>query len=139
MAAYGGAQPGGVLARFLAVAFLVGGTYNPSGTSYYHWVLNGGREWLASKILIGLVLGLGLTFCANFTWRSLRLTLLLPGLALILLVIWLLSVWHWIDLADPLQRTLVIEGVLVLVLGIGTAYTAIRFRLTGQMDSRYLT
>lgn len=135
----GGAQLDGLLARLLAVMALVGGAYNPSGYSYYHWILNGGFERPASKIFVGLVIGVGLAFCYASTLRSLRLPLLLPALGLIVLAVRLLNRWGWIDLANPLQRTLVIELSIVLVFTLGLAYSTIRFRLTGQYDSRYLT
>ena len=98
--------------------------------------MRGGTERLASKLFVGLLVAIGLVICINATWRALRLLLLLPGLALLVSLVWLLSHWGWIDLADRLQRTLVIEAVLVLVLTTGTTLPAIRYRLAAQMDAR---
>ena len=133
---YSGAEISGILVRLVAVALLVAGAYNPSGDSYYHWVINGGTESLASKIFVGVVIAVALAICFNAMWRALRLLLLLPGLILIASLIWLLAAWHWIDLADPLQRTLVIESVVVLVLTTGLIISPIRYRLAAQMDTR---
>ncbi len=118
---------------------LVYGTYNPGGYSYYHWVTQGGTETLASKACVGLVIGLGFIICINATIRSLGQLLLPPGIALVAALIWMLSDWGWIDLSDGLQRTLVAEGAVVAVLGAGLPFSQIRFRLTGQKDSRTIS
>ena len=112
MSAYGASEFGGVLARTLLVMLLVYGTYNPSGYSYYHWITQGGGM-LASKLCVGLVIGLGFIICINATVRSLGRLLLTPGIALVGSLIWMLSSWGWIDLADSMQRTLVLEDGMV--------------------------
>jgi hypothetical protein len=45
----------GVVARALFSLFLVFAIYNPSGTSYLHWVL-GGFDWFWAKLATGAVL-----------------------------------------------------------------------------------
>ena len=125
----------GILARFLGVLLLIGGTYNPSGYSYYHWVFLGSGQVVA-KLCVGGVIFIGGIICVAATWRSLGLLLLVPGLVLIASLIWLLSSWRWIDLADPLQRALVAEAALAAVFTGGIVFSAIRFRLAGIMDSR---
>lgn len=139
MSAYGASEFGGVVARTLLVMLLVYGTYNPSGYSYYHWVTEGGFDRLASKLCVGLVIGLGFIICLNATVRSLGRLLLTPGIALIASLIWMLSSWGWIDLADSTQRTLVLEGAVVAILSAGLPFSQIRFRLTGQKDSRTIS
>lgn len=131
-------QPLGMLVRMLAVLTLVGATYNPSGYSWYHWVaVSGWDHWIA-KLFTLFVLVSGYIVCVNATIRSLGLILGAPFLVVILTVIWLASDRGWIDLSDWLQRTLVIEGALVLLLGTGTSFSILRYRLSGQMDSRTL-
>lgn len=136
MAGYGASELDGVLARSLAIMFLVYGTYNPGGYSYYHWVIHGGTAMIASKLCVGLVIVLGYIICINATIRSLGALLLVPGISLIGALIWMLSSWGWIDLSDRLQRILVGQAALVAVFSAGLPFSQIRYRLTGQKDSR---
>lgn len=136
---YGIAQPLGIVVRMLAVLVLVAGSYNPSGYSYYHWAFQGGTDYWALKILLGLLIIFGYVFCATATYRSLRLLLGVPLLLVIGSAIWLLSNEGWLDLSDWLQRTLALEAALVIVLGTGVSFSLIRYRLSGQLDSRTLT
>lgn len=136
---YGIAQPIGILVRMLAVLFLVAATYNPSGYSYYHWAFRGDTEYWALKIFLGLLIIFGYVFCVYATWRSLRLMLSVPLLLVIFCCLWLLSDWGVLDLSDWLQRTLALETSLVVLLGTGVSFSLIRYRLSGQLDSRTLT
>ncbi len=127
-----------ILARMLAVAFLVGITYNPVGHCYWRWVTDGGTGQPMLKIFIGLLLGVGFLFCIAALIRSLNLAGTIPLLLIIGSLVWLLSHWQFIDLADPMQLTLVIEGVIILVLGSGVCFSIVRYHLTGQLDSQSL-
>jgi len=131
-------QPLGVLARMLAVLGLVAATYNPSGYSWYHWVVVTGWDHWIAKLFTLLLLTAGYIVCVNATVRSLGLLLGLPYVLVILTAIWLAADQGWIDLTNWLHRALVIEGALVLLLGTGTSFSIIRYRLSGQMDSRTL-
>jgi len=133
---YGIAQPIGILVRILAVMLLVAATYNPSGYSYYHWAFRGDTSYWALKIFLGLLIIFGYVFCGYATWRSLRVMLSVPLLLLIVACLWLLSDWGWVDLSDWLQRTLALEAMLVILLGTGVSFSLIRYRLSGQLDSR---
>ena len=139
MSGYPASEFGGVVARTLTVMLLVYGTYNPSGYSYYHWIIQTGGDRLASKLCVGIVIILGYIICINATIRSLGALLLTPGIILIGSIIWMLSSWGWIDLADATQRTLVLEGALVAIFSAGVPFSQIRFRLTGQKDSRTIS
>jgi hypothetical protein len=133
---YGIAQPIGILVRMLAVLFLVAATYNPTGYSYYHWAFRGSTDYWALKIFLGLLVIFGYVFCVYATWRSLRIMLSVPLLLLIMTSLWLLSDWGVIDLSDWLQRTIALESSLVVLLGTGVSFSLIRYRLSGQLDSR---
>src|SRR4051812_23828671 len=136
---YGIAQPIGILVRMLAVLLLVSGTYNPSGYSYYHWAFHTAADQWAAKTLIGMLIIVAFIVCVHATVRSLGLLLSIPLLAVIGTGIWLLSVWDVIDLSNGLQRTLVLEASITLLLGTGVSFSLIRYRLSGQLDSRTLT
>ena len=136
---YGIAQPIALLVRMLAVLFLVTGTYNPSGYSYWHWAFRGDNSYWALKIFVGFLIIFGFVFCIYATWRSLRLLLGVPLVLAIVASLWLLSDWGVIDLSDSLQRTLALEAALVVLLATGVSFSLIRYRLSGQLDSRSIT
>lgn len=135
---YGIAQPVALLVRLLAVAFLVAATYNPSGYSYWHWAFRGDGSYWALKVFLGLLIIAGYVFCVGATYRSMRLLLTIPLLLIILSCLWLLSDWGVLDMSDWLQRTLAIEVSLIIVLATGVSFSLIRYRLSGQLDSRTL-
>jgi hypothetical protein len=136
---YGIAQPIAILIRMLAVLFLVAATYNPSGYSYYHWAFRGDTSNWALKIFLGFLIIFGFVFCGYSTWRSLRILLSVPLLLTIAACLWLLSDWGMLDFSDWLQRTLALEISLVILLGTGVSFSLIRYRLSGQLDSRTIT
>lgn len=135
---YAVAQPLGILVRLLAVALLVSATYNPSGYSYYHWVHQGFADHWASKTVVGQIIIVAFIFCGYVSARSLGLLFSIPLMAIIGTGVWLLSDWEVIDLSQGLQRTLVFESAVILLLGIGLSFSLIRYRLSGQLDSRSL-
>lgn len=132
-------SPLSVLVRLLAVLGLVAGTYNPSGYSWYHWVVQTGWDDWIPKLFALFVLISGYIVCVNATIRSLGLTLGLPLAFVGGTAVWLLADRGWVDLSDWLHRTLVAQGAIVVFLGVGTCFSIIRYRLAGQMDSRSLT
>jgi len=136
---YGLAQPIGILVRMLAVALLVSGTYNPTGYSYYHWAFHSDAGHPAVKTVVGLLIAAGFIFCVHATIRSLRLLFGIPLALVGGASIWLLSDLGIVDLSDWLQRTLVFEVAIILLLGTGVSFSLIRYRLSGQLDSRTLT
>lgn len=136
---HGIGEPLGILVRMLAVLFLVAATYNPSGYSYWHWAMRADSTDWALKIFLGFLIIFGFSFCIYSTWRSMRLLMSLPLLLVIATGLWLLSSWGWIDLSDWLERTLALEASLVILLGTGVCFSLIRYRLSGQMDSRTIT
>jgi len=133
------APPIGILVRMLAVALLVSGTYNPTGYSYYHWAFRSEAGHPAVKTVVGLLIATALIFCVYASIRSLRLLLGIPLVLVIGTGIWLLSDWGMVDLSDGLQRTLTCEAAIVVFLGTGVSFSLIRYRLSGQLDSRTLT
>jgi hypothetical protein len=71
----------GVVARALLCLFLVFAVYNPSGTSYVHWVL-GGFGWFWAKLAVGALLAI----IFLLLWRTTRGVLGTRGVVLTLLV-----------------------------------------------------
>jgi hypothetical protein len=71
----------GVVARALFCLFLVFAVYNPSGTSYVHWVFSG-FDWFWAKVAVGAVL------FAVFAmlWKTAKGVIGHAGIVLVLLI-----------------------------------------------------
>ncbi len=126
-------------ARWLAAIFLVFATYNPSGTSYYHWLVDFDDTRWSLKVLIGCVLIiLHLTFVFA-TLRSIGVTGVIATVALFTTMVWALvdngflrdiGFWSWVT---------IILTLLASLLAVGVSWSYIRGRLSGQSDSNDVT
>lgn len=126
----------GFVVRLLLTLLMVFGSYNPSGYSYYHWIrMEGGGDWTL-KLFVGTVIVFLLYNHVMATWRSMKLI----GVALVTLVlaasVWVLTDYGWIDLHDPMTRTLVMLSSVSVILGMGFCWSLVRYRLSGQVDSQ---
>jgi hypothetical protein len=119
--------------RWLLAAFLVFGTYNPSGTSYYHWVA-GVPELSPTQITTGIlllalvvaVLRMAFMSTGYFGTAALALTVLMgilfaAGLGLF-------------EFEDVSFTTYTIEAILSIVVGVGVSWSFIQKRLSGERD-----
>jgi hypothetical protein len=124
----------GFILRFLAAFVLVFASYNPSGYSYYHWVveqIGSPTPWMA---LVGIVLLIGWAIFLRATMRSLGAFGLLLAAAFMGVLLWMMIDWGWFD-ADSLRTvTYIILVVLCWILAIGVSWSHIRRRITGQVD-----
>ena len=129
----------GLVSRWLLAMFLVLATYNPSGFSYLHWIVDGsGGNWLI-KIFLGLVLGIAYATFIFASLRSLGLIGMLVWGALFPSIPWLLVA---LGLFVPLSAGTVVTLALVIlasVFGIGVSWSYIRGRLSGQLDTNDVT
>lgn len=123
--------------RILAVHALVFGTYNPSGYSYLHWLIEWEPQYLAVKILVGLTLGALYWIAISSTW----LVLGLLGVLLLLAIVLSLGAALWQLGLFPVTAWGVQAALLTALaafLAIGVSYAHFRYRLTGQIQSRVL-
>lgn len=124
--------------RWLVALFLVLATYNPSGYSYVHWVLQLATDLWAFKILAGILL---LVIYLLFWLATLR-ALGWPGIAIAAALSTAVT-WALADLGalDALGPTLPMIALIVLanVLAIGVSWSHIRQRISGQVDSNDVT
>jgi Family of unknown function (DUF6524) len=123
--------------RWLAITALVFATYNPSGYSYLHWLTEWQQEQLALKAAVGFVL-VGLFWLMLVAaWLVLRLigVLLLAAIGVSLT----LTVWQ-LGLVPPTSASvqLLLLVMLATALTFAVSYGHIRYRLTGQVQSRIL-
>jgi hypothetical protein len=123
--------------RWLAITALVFATYNPSGYSYLHWLTEWQQQLLALKVAVGLVI-------AGLFWLTLVaawLVLRLIGVLLLAAIVLSLSLTAWqLGLVPPTSASVqfLLLAMLATALTFGVSYGHIRFRLTGQVQSRIL-
>lgn len=128
--------------RVLGALALVYATFNPTGRSYFHWVLapligmgppSGGS--MALKFLAGVVLAIGWVVVLQATRRSIGLAGAFLALALCGGLIWLLIEQH---VVSPTGSSAIAHIALIaigLVLGVGMSWSLLNRRLTGQIDT----
>ena len=129
----------GFVSRWLLAVFLVLAAYNPSGYSYFHWIVDGADGHWLSKLLIGFLLGIAYATFILASLRSLGPFGIAVWGALFTSVAWLL-----VDLGlfVPLTAGTVVTLVLLIiasVMSIGVSWSYIRGRLSGQLDTNDVT
>jgi energy-converting hydrogenase Eha subunit A len=125
---------GGVGLRFLFALVLVLTTFNPSGYSYFHWLVDTittPTPWLA---LAGIVLIIGWVIYIRASLRSLGPVGL--GLASIVVAVIL---WVFIDIGimnidSPSAFTWMVEIFVAAILCLGMSWSHVRRRMSGQAD-----
>jgi hypothetical protein len=126
------------LIRWLAIGTLVFATYNPSGYSYVHWLGTWQTELVGMKLALGLLIIGAFMVLTVATWLVLRVV----GLVLLLATVVALAVAAWQlgfvpNTSDSLQFLLL--AMIATYLTFGVSYAHIRYRLTGQVQSRILS
>jgi hypothetical protein len=135
---FAGAGALGLLGRVLMPVFLVYATWNPSGRSFYHWVIqpvfDGTFKIGPLQVLVALLLIAGWVVVLQATFRSLGAggTLLVAG-------IFAAIAWLLIDrgLFRPSgARAYAHIGLIALslVLAVGMSWAIVTRRLTGQVE-----
>jgi hypothetical protein len=123
----------GFLMRWAASLVLIFATFNPSGTSYFHWVKqleDGQALW---KVLVGLLLLAGYTLYLRATARSLGRAGTVLLTAIFAALMWLLMDY---GLVAKSGAALYWVGLFMLgtFLTIGLTGSFIWRRITGQYD-----
>jgi hypothetical protein len=121
---------------------LVYATFNPTGHSYFHWVVapligmgapTGGSS--ALKFLVGVLLIIGWVVVLQATRRSIGLTGAFLALALCGGLIWLLIEQHVVSPSGSAAIAHIALVAIALVLGVGMSWSLVSRRLTGQVDT----
>lgn len=128
-----------LLVRWLAAVFLVLATYNPSGTSYIHWLTDTTDTRWSLKALIGIVMAvMNLTFFFA-TVRSLGITGILAAAIFCVTVVWTLQDHGYLHSLTNWTWVTVILILVGSVQAVGVSWSHIRGRLSGQADSNDVT
>ena len=126
-------SPGVLLIRILVAAIIVMGTYNPSGKSVYHWVVNNDNPtdaWVILGAIVAILLNIGLIIAA---WKALGMVGTIILLVFFAAIAYLSLQEGWIS---PDNVNSVQWGGLILYsvfLGIGLAGAILWRRATGQV------
>ncbi|MEO5373307.1 MAG: DUF6524 family protein [Alphaproteobacteria bacterium] len=128
-----------LLQRWLMAMLIVFATYNPSGYSYAHWLIDLDDQRWSLKVLVGTgLLILHLTFVFA-TFRALRSTGLLVAVAFFVALIWTIIDNGYLTSLGVRSWISIILGIFATILAIGVSWSYIRGRLSGQADSNDIT
>lgn len=125
----------GFLVRFIFALIVIFATYNPEGTSYYHWISNELPDFSVLKAFVGVVLLIGWIILIRATLGSLGFIGITLTAAFFGLAAWLIV--DAFDLSTDNFRFIsyLVEIVLASVLSIGVSWSHVRRRITGQIDT----
>jgi len=131
-------------ARFLFSLALVLATYNPSGYSFYHWMIDFGAGLPSLKVIVALILVMIYYVIFRVVFAAFRRSgLIVGGLAAVLFAVVLAGVvvprrsehsWHFYFL---LSQYITLCAV-AIVLSLGVSWSHLIERLTGQLQKRYV-
>jgi len=128
-----------LILRWLVAGFVVFATYNPSGHSYFHWLIDRADGRWSLKALVGISLVIAILTFAYATLRAIGVSGVMAAITFFAVAIWAmvdnglleyLGRWEWVT---------IILGVVASILAIGVSWSHIRARLSGQADSNDVT
>ncbi len=124
----------GVLIRVAAAIVLVIATYNPSGHSYLGWALRDVSDFTPLQAVLGILLLAGWILYVRAALHALGwIGVGLAG-AFIAALVWLLVQQGLLNPQDSGAFAWIALVGVGLILGIGLSWSAVRQRLTGQVD-----
>lgn len=124
----------GFLGRWVFALVLVLGTYNPSGFSFFSWLLAEDSSFGPVMAIVGLVLLIGWIFCIKTTFDALGWLGVTLGGALFAAFIWLLVDLGWVSMESTGILTWLTLVVISLILATGMAWSHVKRRITGQIN-----
>ena len=126
---------GKLVGRVLFAAFVVFGTYNPTGRSYYQWIQgDAGTTW---KVIASGLLAVSYVVALPITWRALGFGGIILTISLATTVIWVTIEAGWIDLrASEHAYSWITLSVLAFVLGVGLSWMLLARVFDGQLRVR---
>ncbi len=120
--------------RVLFALVLVLLSYNPSGLSYYHWLVESFKAFNVLVIPAGIVLLIGWTMYIRATLRSLGPWGLFLTFGLFGSLLWVVIDWGLVDVSNVTAISWIIEIIMALVLGVGMSWSHVRRKISGQVD-----
>ena len=124
----------GIIIRMVVSVVLVLLTYNPSGYSYVHWVLEDLSGFDAVKGFIGALLLVAWVVFVRTARTSLGNLGIVLSAVLLGTVVWMLYDMGWLATTRTSAIVWIILIMLGMILGIGLSWSLIRQRATGQVE-----
>jgi hypothetical protein len=122
----------GFLWRLLFAVALVLLTFNPTGHSYYHLLVDGFPSVQPLEAIAGIVLLIGWIFFVRSTLAAMGVLGVSLMVALFAAIVWWVVSRGWLDLDNRSAMAWVVLLILGLVLGVGMSWSHIRRRISGQ-------
>jgi len=122
----------GVLWRMLFSLVLVLLTFNPTGHSYYHWLVDGLPSIQPLEAVAGLLLLGRWVFFVRSALTSMGTFGLVLLMALFAAIVWWMVSIRWLDVDNRSVMGWVVLTILGLVLGFGMSWAHVRRRVSGQ-------
>jgi hypothetical protein len=123
------------IVRFVFAIVVVFATYNPEGTSYFHWVYTALPAFSVLKAFIGVVLLIGWIILIRATLGSIGFLGSLLAAAFFGLAMWLIIDVFGLTADSYRVITYIVEIMLASVLSVGVSWSHIRRRISGQVDT----
>lgn len=124
----------GFMIRWILALLLVFCTYNPSGYSWYHWLIGTENKIEPLLILVAVLLLIGWVIYVRATARSLGILGTLLALALFGTLVWSLIYYQIISLNNTTLLSYIVLVILSAVMATGLSWSHIRRRISGQLD-----
>jgi hypothetical protein len=123
---------GAFLLRLVFAVALVLLTFNPTGHSYYHWLVDGFPSVQPFEAVAGIALLSGWIFFVRSTLAAMGALGIVLMLALFGAIVWWVVSMGWLDVNNRSAMAWVVLLTLGLMLGIGMSWGHIRRRISGQ-------
>lgn len=128
-------KTGGFILRWIFAIVIVLITFNPTQYSLFHWLWPFNSEQLPLKILAVLVMLVIYLIFLRATFRSIGLIGITLALAVSTTLVWVFIDQGWMSIDNYTAFTWILLIVIGTILGIGTSWSHIRKKLTGQFDT----
>jgi hypothetical protein len=125
---------GDFVIRFLFALALVLGTYNPSGKSYSHWLINNFSDFSGLMALAGVSVLIGWAIFINTTFRALGTLGVVLGLAFFGCVVWVMIDSGIISTEGSNIIAWIILVLIAAILAVGMSWSHLRRKWSGQQD-----
>ncbi len=122
------------LIRFVMALVLVFCTYNPSGYSWYHWLMDSLDTLDPVLVFAGVVLLIGWVIYIRSTVRSLGEIGTFLAIAFFAALTWVLIDYNVLSVENTTVLTYVVLTMLSAIMATGMSWSHIRRRMSGQLD-----
>lgn len=120
--------------RLLFTAFLVFATYNPTGRSYYHWIVGDSGSVTSLQVTVGIALLIALVAVIRIAAAALRVRGVIAVIGLFFGLV-SLRVGLGLERFEEIQLTISsIQVVICVVLAFGMSWAHAQVRFSGERD-----